>query len=72
LIIFIGEPNHEKSLFTVLALAAVSSAAVASGLSDPTVTPEVIAADAVDTSDKIGGLIAFVTVLLIILGVAGV
>ncbi|MFO7770713.1 MAG: hypothetical protein R6V38_05095 [Roseovarius gahaiensis] len=62
----------KTTVFTVLALAAFSGAAIASGLSDPVVAPEVIAADAVDTSDKIGGLVAFVTVLLIILGAAGV
>ena len=62
----------KTTIFTTLALAALSGAAIAGGLSDPVVVPEVIAADAVDSSDKIGGLVAFVTVLLIILGAAGV
>lgn len=61
----------KTSIYTTLVLAALSGAAMAGGLSDPIVTPEVIAADAVDTSDKIGGLIAFGTLLVIILGAAG-
>jgi len=59
------------TIHTALVLAAFSGIAMAGGLSDPVVTPEVIAADAVDTSDKIGGLIAFGTLLVIILGAAG-
>ncbi len=60
-----------QTIYTTLALVALSGAAMASGLTDPVVTPEVIAADAADTSDTVGGLMAFGTVLLIILGAAG-
>lgn len=53
-------------------LIALSGAAVAGGLSDPVVAPEVIAAEAASDSDKMGGLIAALAVILIIVGKGGI
>jgi hypothetical protein len=53
-------------------LIALSGAAVAGGLSDPVVAPEVIAAEAAADSDKMGGLIAALAVILIIVGKGGI
>ncbi len=58
----------KTAITSVFLLAALGGAAVAGGLSDPVVAPDLIAAEAVADSDKVGGLIAAITVILIIVG----
>ncbi|MGQ3486071.1 hypothetical protein [Roseovarius pacificus] len=57
-----------KPIVTLIALAAMTGAAMAGGLSDPVVAPEIVAEAAVDSSEKAGGLIAAIALLLIIIG----
>lgn len=53
----------------IFATAIGGSAATAGSLSDPVVTPEVVAEEAVQSSENVEGMIAAVAVLLIIAGV---
>ena len=61
-----------NKIFLAAALAAllVAGTADAGSLSDPVVAPEVVAADTVESSANVEGLIAAVTVIAIILGAA--
>jgi hypothetical protein len=62
----------KNTIAAILAAASLSLAApaVAGSLSDPVVTPEVIAEDTIEnaSSDKIQGLLAMLTLVLIIVG----
>jgi hypothetical protein len=58
----------KTTLTSTFLFLALSGVALAGGLSDPVVAPDLIAAEAAADSDKIGGLIAALTVILIIVG----
>lgn len=58
----------KTTVTSICILAALSGAALAGGLSDPVVAPDVVAAEAVAESGKLGGLIAAIAVILIIVG----
>ncbi|WP_397542965.1 hypothetical protein [Roseovarius salis] len=61
-----------KTLIAVtFAAILVTGAAYAGTLSDPVVAPEVVVADAVESSSNVEGLIAAVALIAIILGAAG-
>jgi hypothetical protein len=61
----------KTTLTSIIFVAAFSGAALAGGISDPVVAPEVVAAEAAADSDKVGGLIAALAVILIIAGKGG-
>ena len=62
----------KNTVAAIIAAASLSLAAPASAgsLSDPVVTPEVVAADTIEnaSSDNIQGLLAMLTLVLIIVG----
>lgn len=54
-----------------LAFVVTAEPSLAGALSDPIVEPSVVAEDAIQSSEKLEGLLAVVAITLIILGAAG-
>jgi hypothetical protein len=65
------EENAMKPAILAAAILVVSAPAIASGLADPVVAPDVIAADASESSEKLDGLFTAIFAVLLLLNVAG-